>query len=91
LKIMFENENALMEVLDKKKNQVILEETAPLSFKNDKATQTLKQSSQENYFGGGTQNGRFTHKGTAIQIVNTNNWVDGGVAPPNPFYWSTAG
>ena len=80
-----------MKVLDKKKNQVILEETAPLSFKNDKATQTLKQSSQENYFGGGTQNGRFTHKGTAIQIVNTNNWVDGGVASPNPFYWSTAG
>lgn len=38
-----------MKVLDKKKNQVILEETAPLSFKNDKATQTLKQSSQENY------------------------------------------
>ncbi|MBS0709933.1 TIM-barrel domain-containing protein [Enterococcus faecalis] len=91
LKIMFEKESALMEVLDKKKNQVILEETAPLSFKNDKATQTLKQSSQENYFGGGTQNGRFTHKGTAIQIVNTNNWVDGGVASPNPFYWSTAG
>lgn len=91
LKIMFEKESALMKVLDKKKNQVILEETAPLSFKNDKATQTLKQSSQENYFGGGTQNGRFTHKGTAIQIVNTNNWVDGGVASPNPFYWSTAG
>ncbi len=91
LKIIFEKESALMKVLDKKKNQVILEETAPLSFKNDKATQTLKQSSQENYFGGGTQNGRFTHKGTAIQIVNTNNWVDGGVASPNPFYWSTAG
>ncbi|HAP3843559.1 TPA: DUF5110 domain-containing protein [Enterococcus faecalis] len=91
LKIIFEKESALMKVLDKKKDQVILEETAPLSFKNDKATQTLKQSSQENYFGGGTQNGRFTHKGTAIQIVNTNNWVDGGVASPNPFYWSTAG
>lgn len=91
LKIMFEKESALIKVLDKKKDQVILEETAPLSFKNDKATQTLKQSSQENYFGGGTQNGRFTHKGTAIQIVNTNNWVDGGVASPNPFYWSTAG
>ncbi|HAP3527749.1 TPA: DUF5110 domain-containing protein [Enterococcus faecalis] len=91
LKIIFEKESALIKVLDKKKNQVILEETAPLSFKNDKATQTLKQSSQENYFGGGTQNGRFTHKGTAIQIVNTNNWVDGGVASPNPFYWSTAG
>ena len=43
------------------------------------------------YYGGGTQNGRFSHKGEKIKIVNSNNWVDGGVASPNPFYWSTAG
>ncbi|EOL43605.1 TIM-barrel domain-containing protein [Enterococcus caccae] len=91
LKIIFTKATALMQVVDKQKNKTILEETAPLSFKNNKVTQTLKQNNQEQYFGGGTQNGRFTHKGTAIQIVNTNNWVDGGVASPNPFYWSTEG
>ena len=37
------------------------------------------------------QNGRFSHKGKAIAIENTNNWVDGGVASPTPFYWSTKG
>lgn len=37
------------------------------------------------------QNGRFSHKGQSIRIVNTNQWTDGGVASPTPFYWSTAG
>ena len=37
------------------------------------------------------QNGRFSHRGQRIAIENTNNWVDGGVASPTPFYWSTRG
>ena len=37
------------------------------------------------------QNGRFSHKGKKINIKNENNWVDGGVASPNPFYFSTNG
>ena len=37
------------------------------------------------------QNGRFSHRGKVIQIVNSNNWVDGGVASPTPYYWSTGG
>ena len=31
------------------------------------------------------------HRGKSIKIANTNNWVDGGVASPNPFYWSSDG
>ncbi len=45
----------------------------------------------ESFYGGGVQNGRFSHAGKIIAIENTNNWVDGGVASPTPFYWSTAG
>lgn len=37
------------------------------------------------------QNGRFSHKGKVISIVNSNSWTDGGVASPTPYYWSTAG
>lgn len=37
------------------------------------------------------QNGRFSHKGKKIHILNTNQWTDGGVASPTPFYWSTEG
>ena len=45
----------------------------------------------EQAYGGGVQNGRFSHRGKAIDIVNTNTWTDGGVASPCPFYWTTAG
>ena len=37
------------------------------------------------------QNGRFSHKGKSIAIENQNSWTDGGVASPNPYYWSTRG
>ena len=55
------------------------------------AALTLTSSDSEYFYGGGVQNGRFSHKGTIIAIENTNNWTDGGVASPTPFYWSTAG
>ncbi len=72
-------------------DQVIVKETAPLQYKAGSTIQTLASSEDEYYYGGGTQNGRFSHKGEKIKITNSNNWVDGGVASPNPFYWSTAG
>src|SRR5690606_19148970 len=49
------------------------------------------EQDDEYFFGGGVQNGRFTHKGKAILIENTNSWTDGGVASPTPFYWSNKG
>ena len=60
---------------------------------NDKgfAMLTLSSSDDEYFYGGGVQNGRYSHKGQVIAIENTNNWTDGGVASPTPFYWSTAG
>ena len=54
-------------------------------------TLTLKENPQEYFYGGGVQNGRFSHKGKAISIENQNSWTDGGVASPTPFYWSTNG
>ena len=52
--------------------------------------QTLENNNAQ-YFGGGTQNGRFNHTGKTINIANESSWTDGGVASPNPFYWTTAG
>lgn len=75
----------------KKDGHVIFEETHPIEITEDKTTQTLVHHKDEYFFGGGTQNGRFTHKGQSINIVNESNWVDGGVASPSPFYWSTKG
>ena len=73
------------------KGKKVIEEIAPLSLKTNATVQKLSQDENEYFFGGGTQNGRFTHKGEKINIVNESNWIDGGVASPNPFYWSTKG
>jgi len=63
------------------------------SIEFDKGRTTLKidRAPAEYFYGGGVQNGRFSHSGKIIAIENTNNWVDGGVASPTPFYWSTCG
>lgn len=70
---------------------VIWEEAAPLKYKSGSTYQTLKTDANEYFFGGGTQNGRFSHKGNTIKIATTNTWVDKSVTSPNPFYWSTDG
>lgn len=56
-----------------------------------KTTVTFNASDTEGFYGGGCQNGRYYHTGEEIDIVNTNNWVDGGVASPAPFFWSSLG
>ncbi len=85
------NEATSMMTVTNKANEIIIQETAPLQYKDGSTIQTLSTDKDEYFYGGGTQNGRFSHKGQNIKIVNSNNWVDGGVASPNPFYWSTKG
>lgn len=89
--IRFDKKEGTMEVRDIRTNKEVFKETEPLSYGHKQVTQTLHQREDEYFFGGGMQNGRFTHKGEQIDIVNSNNWVDGGVTSPNPFYWSTNG
>ena len=71
-------------------NEVIRQKTAT-DFGRSSVSITLEQSPTDWFYGGGVQNGRFSHRGNSIDIRNTNNWVDGGVASPTPFYWSTRG
>lgn len=85
------NKNTGTMTLSKKNGEVIFREIEAISLDNNASSQKLAIDNNEYFFGGGTQNGRFSHKDTRIEIKNTNNWVDGGVASPNPFYWSTKG
>ena len=71
--------------------KTVMREKEPLSIGEGGTVQTLGKEDGENFFGGGTQNGRFIHTGKNINIVNESTWVDGGVASPNPFYWSSDG
>ena len=83
--------SGLMKVTDLATGKAVIEETAPVLFKNAKTTITLKGNEGEFFYGGGVQNGRFSHAGKVIDIENQNSWTDGGVASPAPFFWSTNG
>lgn len=72
-------------------DKAIVSQTRPIEYTRSKYTLYLSEGEQEYYYGGGVQNGRFSHRGEQIEIVNTNSWTDGGVASPAPFYWSTGG
>lgn len=86
--IKFEKATAKMTV--EFNGKVVMKEKAALSL-GSSTTQTLEKNAGENFYGGGTQNGRFVHTGEVINIANESNWVDGGVASPNPFYYTTEG
>ena len=89
--LSFNKASGLLCVTDLRTNKRVLNETIFPSFEGKKTTLEYSASPDEYFYGGGVQNGRFSHKGKSIAIENTNNWVDGGVASPTPFYWSTAG
>ena len=78
-------------VTDLRSNREVLHTTAAPTFQQEGVGLTLACEDNEFFYGGGVQNGRFSHRGQRIAIENTNNWVDGGVASPTPFYWWTAG
>lgn len=81
----------LMTVTNLATGKVAIEEIEPAAFDKKTSTVTLKATPDEYFYGGGVQNGRFSHRGKVISIENQNSWTDGGVASPNPFYWSTNG
>jgi hypothetical protein len=91
IEIQVDKNTSLIKIINLLTNTVVLEEIAPISIEDKKVTLTLKENAQEYFYGGGVQNGRFSHKGKVIAIENQNSWTDGGVASPTPYYWSTNG
>lgn len=91
ISIVINKNTSLFKVVKKENQEVVLEETEPVKFDKSRVSLTLKENPQEFFYGGGVQNGRFSHKGKSIAIENQNSWTDGGVASPTPYYWSTKG
>ena len=91
IRVEMDKATTLMKVINLETGVTVLEETAPALFEKKSVTLSLKENADEYFYGGGVQNGRFSHKGQTIAIENQNSWTDGGVASPNPFYWSTRG
>ncbi|MCK4998956.1 MAG: NPCBM/NEW2 domain-containing protein, partial [Anaerohalosphaera sp.] len=84
-----QKEDCRLELLDIKDN-TIFKELSPMQF-GDKTIQTLSTSLDEMYYGGGQQNGYFSHKGVKIDIKADGNWNEGGHPNPAPFYLSNNG
>lgn len=80
-----------LDVTDRRNGAKVIQGASLEAQDANQTTVKLNSSPSEFFYGGGVQNGRFSHKGNAIEIVNTNSWTDGGVASPTPFYWSTGG
>lgn len=91
IEVQLNKSTALMKVINLTTGATVLEEVEPIIFDKERVTLKFKEHPQEYFYGGGVQNGRFSHKGKTISIENQNSWTDGGVASPNPFYWSTNG
>ncbi len=71
--------------------KVIWKEIKPITLTKKATTQTLSSGTDEFYYGGGQQNGYFSHKGTKIDIRTDGNWNEGGHPNPAPFYMSNKG
>lgn len=91
VRVDFAKKGALVSVTDLRRQHTVVSQTEPTLFERGKTTLTLSQQPNEWFYGGSVQNGRFSHRGEKIDIVNTNSWTDGGVCSPAPFYWSTGG
>lgn len=91
IEVAVDKATRLMRVTDRESGRTVVEQVSPVEFGDGRVTVVLGEEPQEYFYGGGVQNGRFSHKGKIIAIENQNSWTDGGVASPAPFYWSTRG
>ncbi|WP_297819141.1 DUF5110 domain-containing protein [uncultured Lactobacillus sp.] len=82
---------AIFSIFDDSLHRYRMMQKAPLELGAGHSSEILVQNKNEFYYGGGMQNGRFSHKGHEIEIKNTNLTGPGAVASPISFFWSNAG
>ncbi|WP_051939818.1 TIM-barrel domain-containing protein [Phaeacidiphilus oryzae] len=69
----------------------VWQEDKPLRWSTDGMRQSLDHGAGEQFFGGGEQNGSFSHRDTVMHVGNSFDWNEGGWNNSQPFYWSSAG
>ena len=90
VKLLVDKETAKME-LKNKDDKTVWKESESLKYDGTETVQTLDTDENEYFYGGGQQNGFFSHKDRKILIENKSTWVSGGVSSPSPFYMSSNG
>lgn len=89
--LIFQQKPAVMSIFDEMLHRNRLVQLSPLELGNDQTTEILKQHKNEFYFGGGMQNGYFSHKGEIISIKRDKITGKGGVLTRVPFFWANSG
>lgn len=89
--LTFAKDGQTFSVKDLSTGETVINTLAPAKFTDDATSISFLERPDEYFYGGGVQNGRFSHRGKSIEIRNTNSWTDGGVASPTPYFWSTDG
>lgn len=69
----------------------IWQEDKPLRWSTGGMRQSLDRGADEQFFGGGEQNGSFSHRGQTMYVANSFDWDEGGYNNSQPFYLSSAG
>lgn len=89
--VIFWQKPAIMSIFDETLHRTRMSQSSPLELGTEQTSEFLVQNKNEFYFGGGLQNGYFSHKGRKIQIKHDQITGDGGVVTQVPFFWSNAG
>lgn len=89
--LIFQQKPAVMSIFDENLHRTRMVQASPLELSASQTTEILKQNKNEFYFGGGLQNGHFSHKGKRIDIKKDNITGEDGVLSQVPFFWSNAG
>ena len=61
VRISIDKQTGLFKIINLIENKVITETTAPVEFSGKHTKLSLKESPEEYFYGGGVQNGRFSH------------------------------
>lgn len=88
-KLQIQKSPILFSLFDAKGKNLWAEKT-PLTF-GTVAIQKLNYVADEYFYGGGMQNGYFSHKDSTILIEKGGGWDNGARANPAPFYMSSRG
>ena len=70
MQLIIDPETAMMKMVNKESGETVLEEREPLKYNDTETVRTLKSDASEYYFGGGQQNGYFSHKGRKVSVEN---------------------
>lgn len=77
--------------LKRANGEVVWQERKAITFGSSSTTQHLQPQSNEQFLGGGMQNGRVVHTGSTINVSKNFDWDDEGHPNAVPYYMTSAG